>query len=660
MPSNRYSVEPKGQKDSFGRYDDYYIQKAIDSASADGGGVVVLSEGVYTIKNPIQLKRGASIRGIYPQIQLQANCPNLGYSLSGGTILQGDGAKDLFVDNAPTGGTVTFDTGNNEVDKTAHGFSDGDSVVFTTDGTLPTGLESSVGYFVVNATTDSFQVSSTIGGDALTFTSGAGAHTVHGNEGLGVIIENLGVNNVKRVIASGAENSIGLSYSVIRNLIIDTTEDWAVEIYNSQELVIDNIKVFDAKRGVRLVASHAGCAPGLITLRDCNITLQNLFSSKADYARRYGFSIENVLSGGLQIDAVRMYSCFAVAYGPNGGGSSFGVVDGDVSTGGDTITETAHGLSNGDPIRFGGTDLPAGITEDFAYFVKSVTANTFQLSTLEDLSDTVNITDVGSGTRTAYYYPGDTVGVNIKGGASGENVGAPEIFGGLSDGVMNNFYRLENVVSGTAIIDNFGANSHGPRPISGLNCKRFHWLPTSEATELYMNSSSIPWFLTGTSDLTEGSSNPATPYVDATSTALTIPLGSTRAMQSDITDGSFGIRVESNNTWPSMSIAPCYRHARSSTDTMSKDRVGTTRFTGQGSTVVLNLPAVNDLAPGAVVFAHNHDGTNAVTLTTSGAETINSSGTTRTIAADQMAICTADNAQGRTNWIVSIIAVATK
>ncbi len=61
---------------------------------------------------------------------------------------------------------------------TAHGHSNGDIVKFSTTGALPTGLVAATTYYIVGAATDTFQVSATSGGAAIT-TSGSqsGVHT---------------------------------------------------------------------------------------------------------------------------------------------------------------------------------------------------------------------------------------------------------------------------------------------------------------------------------------------------------------------------------------------------------------------------------------------------------------------------------------------------
>lgn len=60
----------------------------------------------------------------------------------------------------------------------AHGMLDGDTVVFTTSGALPTGLTANTRYWVVNKATNTFQVAATQGGTAInTSGSQSGTHT---------------------------------------------------------------------------------------------------------------------------------------------------------------------------------------------------------------------------------------------------------------------------------------------------------------------------------------------------------------------------------------------------------------------------------------------------------------------------------------------------
>jgi hypothetical protein len=61
---------------------------------------------------------------------------------------------------------------------TAHGLANGTPIVFSTTGTLPTGLLPGVTYYVVEQTTNAFEVAATPGGASIDTTSaGTGTHT---------------------------------------------------------------------------------------------------------------------------------------------------------------------------------------------------------------------------------------------------------------------------------------------------------------------------------------------------------------------------------------------------------------------------------------------------------------------------------------------------
>lgn len=88
---------------------------------------------------------------------------------------------------APTNNTASFtaDAGTNYLTSASHGLSNGDQLNFLTDGTLPGGLETfdynypwgGELYYVINKTTNTFQVSLTQGGSAVDITSaGSGTH----------------------------------------------------------------------------------------------------------------------------------------------------------------------------------------------------------------------------------------------------------------------------------------------------------------------------------------------------------------------------------------------------------------------------------------------------------------------------------------------------
>lgn len=62
---------------------------------------------------------------------------------------------------------------------TAHGLANGSKVTLSTTGALPTGLVAATTYYVVNAATNTFELSATRGGSSITTTgSQSGTHTV--------------------------------------------------------------------------------------------------------------------------------------------------------------------------------------------------------------------------------------------------------------------------------------------------------------------------------------------------------------------------------------------------------------------------------------------------------------------------------------------------
>ena len=75
---------------------------------------------------------------------------------------------------------ATIDISTSTITSNNHGFQNNDGVVFTTTGALPTGLTVGTRYWVVNATTNTFQVTDILANAALTLSgTQSGIHTVH-------------------------------------------------------------------------------------------------------------------------------------------------------------------------------------------------------------------------------------------------------------------------------------------------------------------------------------------------------------------------------------------------------------------------------------------------------------------------------------------------
>lgn len=85
-----------------------------------------------------------------------------------------------ILDITDTGSNATFtvDDSTDVFTSAGHGLSNGDIIQVSTTGTLPTGLSASTNYYIINKTTDTFQVSTAEGGSAVDMSStGSGTHT---------------------------------------------------------------------------------------------------------------------------------------------------------------------------------------------------------------------------------------------------------------------------------------------------------------------------------------------------------------------------------------------------------------------------------------------------------------------------------------------------
>ncbi|HVW19103.1 MAG TPA: hypothetical protein VHB30_12730 [Solirubrobacteraceae bacterium] len=102
------------------------------------------------------------------------------YLLADGSAVSRTTYSDLFEAIVPDLGAVTVTIASpGVVTLSDHGLHDGEKVFLTTTGALPTGLSANTIYYVVAATTDTFELSATRGGDAIDTTgSQTGTHHV--------------------------------------------------------------------------------------------------------------------------------------------------------------------------------------------------------------------------------------------------------------------------------------------------------------------------------------------------------------------------------------------------------------------------------------------------------------------------------------------------
>lgn len=109
-----------------------------------------------------------------------------GWQLCDGSALDMNTAFDLYdiifgTYGNGSGTTFTANSGTDFLTASTHGLDNGDIIYLTNSGgALPTGLSTDLKYFVINKTTNTFQVALTSGGPAVDFsTNGSGTQSFH-------------------------------------------------------------------------------------------------------------------------------------------------------------------------------------------------------------------------------------------------------------------------------------------------------------------------------------------------------------------------------------------------------------------------------------------------------------------------------------------------
>lgn len=124
-------------------------------------------------------------------------------------------------------GTFTADSGTDTLTATGHPLVNGSLVVMSSSGTLPAGMGAGP-YYVVNAATNTYQISTTLGGGALDFTdNGTGTHTARTTNQITSTAHKL-VNGSKVVMSTTAALPTGISAATPYYVINKTTNTYQI------------------------------------------------------------------------------------------------------------------------------------------------------------------------------------------------------------------------------------------------------------------------------------------------------------------------------------------------------------------------------------------------------------------------------------------------
>jgi hypothetical protein len=165
----------------------------ISTVPAQGSGICVITCGDHELKNTQTITISGSnsvpsINGTYNISYLSKDTFSIDLKKSFSTSIplstditsanHGYVAGDTVSFNVttPTNESVTFNAGNTVSlsPVVAHGLQNGNTVTFPTVGGGTTGVDQNKTYYVINAATNTFQLATTVGGAAITFTAGTG------------------------------------------------------------------------------------------------------------------------------------------------------------------------------------------------------------------------------------------------------------------------------------------------------------------------------------------------------------------------------------------------------------------------------------------------------------------------------------------------------
>lgn len=337
-------------------------------------------------------------------------------TVCGNTVTSPDGVS---FNNA-----VTLANATEKVQWTSHGLSNGDRVRFGS-GSLPSELDSTTWYHVINKTADDFEVEATLGGGVVSFSSdGSGVQvdvlictdTAVKIRARGAVVSGNRISAINSAIAISepslnvvvSGNSCTQTYGVGSGGSIDVSSNSLESFYSSRSDYLVNTKAMGA---ISIAGNSIHCPTGTqdadvdngIAIRvyaaatntnipNGHIRGVNITDNSVNYPRTGIQVFNNTLSNirGLRISGNTFYGKPFTESSFIGSALTITAVD----TGSDEVTYAGHGLSVGDAVWWdisGTFDLTGDISNGDVAYVQAVDGNEFSV-TLTKGSSAADIT----------------------------------------------------------------------------------------------------------------------------------------------------------------------------------------------------------------------------------------------------------------------------
>jgi len=258
---------------------------------------------------------------------------------------------------ANTNAPVTFTDSTDLVTRNSHGYSNGMTVVFYNIAST-TGIVEGQTYFVINATTNTFQVSATVGGSAIALTTDGSATLLPYKQAIVTVTPQSG-QDLTYLNLNQRHNQAGLQaycsgfvdIAVASSLLTDFRVGAATPGASTQNINFNNLEQVNVVRS------------------DCR-QLNDLFNASR--------SLQSVVNLATSTAAAQSMS---VTFTDTG----------------DLVTSAGHGFRNGDSVIFTNVTTTTGITAFTLYYVINATTDTFQVSSAYGGSG-LALTSDGTGT----------------------------------------------------------------------------------------------------------------------------------------------------------------------------------------------------------------------------------------------------------------------